>query len=275
MSILLAKAFELCSVSENTFLEFIREWQTLLGSALGATLAVLGSIFLYWIKIIHEKSNLRKECLRRVEIGITRSLEDTYKMQKKLHNFVERLRSLISAIRSITDSRHFSMESINFPTTREIYKDVDAPNFITSSYYLHNKLLWADAGIKETNETIVSLKNDFTEIQRKNELQVFLTRQNQIPNAEQQRNDYAASLESFANTIEEFINSFMKQGIKNLMQIKIYNNHLRGREGKSFLKKNEGKNFQKTVDSLDGIDSAIEAEVQSEITRIEARMIGT
>lgn len=67
-----------------------------------------------------------------------------------------------------TGGYHFSLKSINYPTIRDIYRDTDLPNFKVKSYYLHNKLLWTDAGIKETNETVISLKNDFAELQRKN-----------------------------------------------------------------------------------------------------------
>lgn len=148
--------------------EFINKWQTLIGSALGPFLAVILSAIGFWIKSAIGSKNERKEFLRRIEIGITRSLDDTFKTRIKLQYFVSRLRSLITEIKAVTDERHFSLESINYPTIRDIYRDIEAPNFKVKSYYLHNKLLWADAGIKETNETVISLKNDFAELQRKN-----------------------------------------------------------------------------------------------------------
>src|SRR3989338_8894259 len=138
--------------------EFINKWQTLVGSALGPFLAVIFSSIVFWIKSLIESRNERKEFLRRIEIGITRSLDDTYKTRQKLQYFVSRLRTLITEIREETDARNFSLESINYPTIRDIYRDIGAPNFKVRSYYLHNKLLWADAGIKETNETVISLK---------------------------------------------------------------------------------------------------------------------
>jgi len=263
--------------------EFINKWQTLIGSALGPFLAVILSAIGFWIKSAVENKKERKEFLRRIEIGTTRSLDDTYKTRQKLQFFVSRLRNLITEIRAVTDPRQFSLESINYPTMRDIYRDIDTPNFKVKSYYLHNKLLWADAGIKETNETVISLKNDFAELQRKNELHIILMRQNQTPNPAQQRAEYATNLESFANAIDDFINRFIKQGIEIMTQIKIYNEHLRKKYGHWFLWKHEGtklkyfrnkteqKAFARNLDSLERIDKAIQKEVESAITEAEKR----
>jgi len=263
--------------------EFINKWQTLIGSALGPFLAVILSAIGFWIKSAVENKKERKEFLRRIEIGTTRSLDDTYKTRQKLQFFVSRLRNLITEIRAVTDPRQFSLESINYPTMRDIYRDIDTPNCKVKSYYLHNKLLWADAGIKETNETVISLKNDFAELQRKNELHIILMRQNQTPNPAQQRAEYATNLESFANAIDDFINRFIKQGIEIMTQIKIYNEHLRKKYGHWFLWKHEGtklkyfrnkteqKAFARNLDSLERIDKAIQKEVESAITEAEKR----
>src|SRR3990167_10357852 len=203
----------------EVFIKFLDTWQTLIGAALGPFLAVLLSAIGFWIKSIVENKRERKEFLRRIEVGITRSLEDTYKTRQKLLYFVSRLKNLVAEIRAVTDPRQFSLESINYPTVREIYRDIEAPNFKVKSYYLHNKLLWADAGIKETNETVISLKNDFAELQRKNELHIILMKQNANPNPTQQRAEYSANLVLFANAIDDFIARFMKQGIEIMTQI--------------------------------------------------------
>ncbi|OGE03345.1 hypothetical protein A3B21_04270 [Candidatus Uhrbacteria bacterium RIFCSPLOWO2_01_FULL_47_24] len=265
------------------FIKFLDTWQTLIGAALGPFLAVILSAVGFWIKSIVENKRERKEFLRRIEVGITRSLDDTYKTRQKLLYFVSRLKNLVAEIRAVTDPRQFSLESINYPTVREIYRDIEAPNFKVKSYYLHNKLLWADAGIKETNETVVSLKNDFAELQRKNELHIILMRQNANPNPAQQRVEYSANLELFANAIDDFIARFMKQGIEIMTQIKIYNEHLRRKHSHWFLWKYEGtkfkyfynkaeqKQFSRNLDSLERIDMVIRTEVEAAIKEAEAR----
>ena len=264
--------------------DFINKWQTLIGSALGPFLAVIFSAIGFWIKSKLEDRKERKEYLRRIEISVTRSLDDTYKTRLKLQNFVSRLRALVKDIKAINDPRHFSLESINFPTIRESYRDIEAPAFKVKSYYLHNMLLWVDAGIKETNETVVNLKSDFAELQRKNELHIILMRQNQTPNAVPQREAYAENLETFAVAIEDFMNRFIKQGIEIMTRTKIYNEHLRKKwHGHWFLWRNEGtrfkyfkdkkqqKEFARNLDSMERIDKVIEKEVEKSIKEAEAR----
>jgi hypothetical protein len=264
--------------------EFINKWQTLIGSALGPFLAVIFSALGFWLKSKIEEGKERKEHLRRVEISVTRTLDDTYKTRLKLQNFVSRLKTLVKDIKAINNPRHFSLESINFPTIRESYRDIESPTFKVKSYYLHNMLLWIDAGTKETNETVVNLKSDFAELQRKNELHIILMRQNQNPDAALQRKEYAENLETFAVAIEEFINRFIKQGIKIMTQAKIYNDHLRKKHhGRWFLWRNEGtrfkyfkdkksqKAFARNLDSMERIDKVIEKEVESSIKEAEER----
>lgn len=259
--------------------EFLFKWQNLIGAALGAFLLGVSA----WIGGIIAKKEECKEHLRRIEINITRSLDDTYKARQKLQAFVSRLRDVVTQVRAITDERHFSLETTNYPTMRDIYRDVEAPSFKIKSYYLHNKLLWADAGIKETNETIIGLQSDFAGLLRKNELHIALMRQNKNPNSAQQREDYAYNLEGFANAVDEFIDRFIKQGIEIMTQVKIYNDHLRRRSGKWFLWKCEGINFRyfrnkakqeefaRNLNSLERIDKIIEQEVKSAIQDAENR----
>lgn len=265
------------------FIKFLDTWQTLIGAAAGPFLAVILSAIGFWVKSAVESKKERKEFLRRIEVEITRSLDDAYKTRQKLLFFVSRLRNLVVEIRAVTDPRQFSLESINYPTIREIYRDIEAPNFKVKSYYLHNKLLWTDAGIKETNETVISLKNDFAELQRKNELHIILMRQNANPNPAQQRAEYSANLVLFANAIDDFTKRFMKQGIEIMTQIKIYNDHLRRKRGYWFLWKHEGtkfkyfrnkaeqKKFSRNLDSLERIDEVIQPEVEAAIKEAEER----
>lgn len=71
----------------EAFTKFLDTWQTLVGAALGPFLAVVLSAIGFWIKSIVENKRERKEFLRRIEVGITRSLDDTYKTRQKLKCF--------------------------------------------------------------------------------------------------------------------------------------------------------------------------------------------
>jgi len=260
---------------------FIEKWQGLIGSALGPFLAVVLSAIGFWIKSVIESKKERKEFLRQIEISMARSLNDTFTAREQLKWFLGRIKDLVTESKSITDDRTFFLNRINFPTTREIYRDVDMPKFKIKSYYLHNKLMWIDAGIKEMNETVSNLKKDFEDVIRQNEVLVAVMRNN--PNPKMQRDAYERNLESFAEAIDKCVSRSIRQGIEIMTQVKIYNEKLRKRydfwfwwkiEGtrfKYFRTKTKQKEFARNLDSLERIDGIIKSEVESLIKKAEER----
>lgn len=260
---------------------FIKEWQELIGAALGPFLAIILSATGFWIKSIIEDKKERKEFLRRIEISLARSLNDIFTAREQLRWFSGRVKNLAAESKSITDDKIFFLNRVNFPTVREIYRDVDMPNFKIKSYYLHNKLMWIDAGTKEMNEVVLNLKNDFADLIRQNELLVAVMRNN--PNPKMQRMAYEQNLESFANAVVDFTSKSMRQGMEIMTQVKIYNEKLRRRNGYLFLWKQEGtkfkffrnkkeqKAFSRNLDSLDRIDKIIQKEVEAAIKNAEDR----
>ena len=265
----------------DLFINFLDKWQTLVGAALGAFLAVIGSLITYAINSANGRRKERKEFLRQIEISMARSLNDTFTLREQLKWFSQRVKDLAAESRSITDDRIFFLNRINFPTTREIYRDIGMPNFKVKSYYLHNKIMWIDAGVKEMNETVLNLKNDFEDLIRQNELLVAVMRNN--PNPRMQRESYERNLESFAGAIDEYISKSIKQGVEIMTQVKIYNEKLRSKHGYWFWWKQEGtkfkyfrnkkkqKAFSRNLDSLDRIDGAINKEVETVIAKAEER----
>jgi len=267
----------------ENFVAFVKEWQTLVGAALGAFLAVIGSLITYAINSANEERKRRKEFLRQIEISMARSLNDTFVAREQLTWFSQRVRHLAAEARSITNNREFFLVRINFPTTREIYRDVGMPNFKIKSYYLHNKIMWVDAGIKEMNETISNLKNDFENLIRQNEVLIALMREN--PNPQIQRDAYARNLDGFAKAIDEYIEKSIKQGVEIMTQVKVYNNYLHEPCGFVFRWKNEGIGFRlfckkfeliKVANSLEDLDRVdadkeIKAEVIAAIQKAEDR----
>lgn len=263
--------------------EFINKWQTLIGSAFGPFLAVILSAIGFWIKSAIETRKERKEFLRRIEISLARSLNDTFTAREQLKWFSGRIKNLIAESKSITDDKIFFLNRINFPTTREIYRDIDMPNFKIKSYYLHNKLMWIDAGIKEMNETVFNLKNDFEDLIRQNEVLVAVMRNN--PNPPMQRDAYERNLDSFAKAIDDYVSKSIKQGVEIMTQVKIFNEKLRKRHGfwfwwkiegtrfKYFRNKAKQREFARNLDSLERIDKTIQKEVESMITKAEERSV--
>lgn len=200
---------------------FIRGWQELIGAALGPFLAIILSAIGFWIKSIIEGKRERKEFLRRIEISLARSLNDIFAAREQLRWFSGRVKNLVAESKLITDDKIFFLNRVNFPTVREIYRDIDMPNFKVKSYYLHNKLMWIDASTKEMNKVVVNLKNDFEDLIRQNELLVAVMRNN--PDPKIQRVTYGENLESFASAIDDFTSKGLKQGIEIMTQVKIYN----------------------------------------------------
>ncbi len=143
--------------------------------------------------------------------------------------------------------------------------------------------MWVDAGIKEMNETISNLKNDFENLIRQNEVLIALMREN--PNPQIQRDAYARNLDGFAKAIDEYIEKSIKQGVEIMTQVKVYNNYLHEPCGFVFRWKNEGIGFRlfckkfeliKVANSLEDLDRVdadkeIKAEVIAAIQKAEDR----
>ncbi|MBI3335104.1 MAG: hypothetical protein HY001_01225, partial [Candidatus Portnoybacteria bacterium] len=214
--------------------------------------------------------------------GITRGLNDIYTVREQLKHFIKTTKDLASEARKNANPKEFFLERVNFPSVREIYRDVEVPNFKVQSYYLHNRLLFVDVEIKEMNEVHAELKNDFEALIRQNEMLVAMMIRSS-PNPAVQKQAYAENLEHFAKAIEDYISRRFPQGIKMMTQIKIYNDRLRKKYGywfcwkcestkfKYFRRKSEQKKFARNLDSLDRIDTIIEKQVESDIQDAEAR----
>lgn len=267
----------------ENILQLIRDWQELIGAALGPFLAVVLSAIGFLLKSKLDKISERKESLRRVEVGITSSLNDIYNTRERLKYFVSTLRRLIAEIKAVTSPNHFSLERVNFPALLEVHHDPDLRNFKIRSYYLHNKLLFSDVAVKEINVILVSLKNDFAELLKHNEFLIALMQNH--PNPPLQRAGYIENLEIFAAAVEDYAVNKLSKPIKLLSQVKLYNDRLRKGRGrgywnwwkqestklKYFRTKQDQKKFARNLDSLDRIDLEIEKEVQKALAEAEAR----
>jgi len=257
---------------------FLDRWQTLIGAALGPFLAVILSAVGFLIKSLLENRSVRKENHRRIEIGVTRSLNDVYTIREQLNQFVERLRGLTSEARIIADENEYFLHTINFPTVREVYRDPEASIFKVKSYYLHNNLLFIDAGAKELNEAVRDLKDYFKSLIQKNEMLVALGDRPQ-----HQRQAYADNLDNFASAINDYTTKHIQSGIKMMARIKVYNGLLRKRWGrltlwkqestkyKYFKTKDDQKKFARDIGTLERIDSNIEKMVLEEMAKVDKR----
>jgi hypothetical protein len=266
-------------------IDFLNKWQTLIGAGLGPFLAVILSAIGFLIKSKLDKNAEIRETMRRIEVGVSTALNDIFFTQALLKNFAKAIRALASRARAETNPKVFFLERINCPAFLEVYRDPDIHTLKVRSYYLHNQSLFMDSRIKEMNRILPQLKPDFEDVIRQNEILVTLMQSGSSPHPPTQRISYAENLEAFAAGIETYAIERLKEPIKILTQIKIYNDMLRkpwfrgyytwwkmeSPKFKFCLTKEERMKFAKNLDSLDRIDAVIEEEVKEAIKEAEKR----
>jgi hypothetical protein len=261
----------------EVFVSHLYRWQELAGAVSGPFIAVLLSAVSYKIGRWTEKSQQEKESLRRIEVGVTYTLNSIATMRQKLLYFVASLRNLIKEIEAISNPKEFAMQTINFPALGTIYLDEELPRLLVKSYYLHNKLLWIHSGVADVNNILNGLKEDFIRVVRLNEKMIDLMKD--APNPPAQRASYIENLKLFADGIEKFAKDDLIKGVKTLMEVKVYNDKLRkGRgEGTRTRWKNEGSSswlvrrffnvgdLVRNLNNIDRIDKELDEEVNKEI----------
>lgn len=268
-------------------IDFLKEWQDLIGAALGPFLAVFLSAVGFWIKSSLDKSKERAEAMRRIEAYTARALNDIFFIREKLKFFVGQLRSLATSIRGVTNPAEFSLHTVNCSFFGVIYLDNEALNFRIRSYYLHNKVMWMDAEIKDLNGTVANLERDFDLVIKRNDMIVGLMRSDddRPRDATSQRTAYAENLEILATGIEEYYTRKFPKTIKAITQLKLYNTKVRksyfrgflqwwlyeGVSFKYFATMKEFKDFARNLESIDRIDKSLEEEVKVAIEKAEER----
>lgn len=263
--------------------DFIYKWQELAGALIGPFLALLLSAFSYYVGRKVEKWKLEKEAMRRIEVGTTYSLNSVATMEKKLQTFVRSLRQLVADIHAETNPRTFALQTVNFPAIGRIYLDEELLKLPTKSYYVHNKLLWIDAGIRDVNNILANIKEDFDRVIRLNEKLLDLMRDNPDPPA--QRRAYAENLSLFADEIQRFASTDLKKGVTPMIQLKIYNDKLRApyMRGTRVRWEYEGvsswilqtvlgfKEPQRHLNNIDSVDEILQPELETALSEMEAR----
>jgi len=264
--------------------DFLDHWQTIIGAGLGPFLAVILSAIGFWAKSEIEKNREIWESMRRIEIGSTATLNDVFFTRELLLRFAKQVRDLAAAARAEKDERTFFLHRINVPAFLEVYRDPGIHMLKVRSYYIHNQTIFSDSRTKEINRILGQLKPDFEDVLRQNEILVTLMQSREKPDPPTQRKAYAENLEAFASGIENYATEKLKDPIRALTQIKVYNDMLRKRHWrgyymwwkmesprfKFFLPKEERAKFR-TLEGVDRIDAMIEPGVQKAIKTAEER----
>lgn len=253
--------------------ETLKDWQTLVGVILGATIGSLMSLFGFYIREKFKNNRNIIEGKRIVEVSSTRTLNDMYDLQIVLGMFLKRTNEIISEINKVMkNDTKYMLEETNFPPL-SVFIDDKLPEIRTKSYYVHNKILWTDAGVKRIQAILKEMKQNFWSLSRKNEFLVAAVNAKQ----REQKETYKSNLEDFNKGIEDVFVPYLKEALKVLMEIKIYNSKMRGKWGFFYKWKFEGISFkyfknQKMIEKynqelacIDRIDLIFKKEVDESI----------
>jgi len=253
----------------NNIFNTIQQWQALIGVLLGSFVGALMSLIGFYFRDKFEKARQLKEGRRRVEISVTRTINDMHTVKVNFPIFIKRTEKIIAEIdNALTDDTKYVLDETNLPFF-DVFLDKTLPDILTKSYYVHNKVLWVDAGVKSVNFELVEMKQNFSTLSRKNEFLVIIKAKQR-----EQKEAYKSNLQDFNRTIrEDFIPKALDVGMKTLMQIKVYNSKMRGRWGwymrwkyegvsfKYFKNKKEILNYNQELPCVDRIDALINQEV--------------
>ncbi len=269
-------------MSEDKCINLILQNQNFIGAAIGPFVAVILAAVGYWLKGILDRNKERKEYLRIIETVTTMSLNDIINIREQLNVFSKNIRQVVKKIKE-NSADSFSLDRINFPTIVRAYRYENIANIKTRSYYLHNKTLFADAYIKNINQTITDLKNDFEGLIKQNETIISLMKDQ--TNYQSQRLMYSTNLYNFSLAVDEFLKNNLPKVIETMNQTKVYNSKLRKKYGFLFLWKHEGESFKyfcnskekdkflRNINSLRRIDKLIQKEVEIAICDAESQLI--
>lgn len=257
--------------------DFIHKWQPLIGSTLGPFLAITLSLCAFYIKEKYQKRKERKECIRRVEVGLAQTLNHIFTSLSQLDYFVDRVKTIISEIEGVTDPTMYAINETNFPPIINIHFDEELSKMKFGSYYLHNKILIIEYLVRWTNSTIAQFREDFSKLLKKSE---FLILQKVTPTF--QREAYVENLKGFISMVETFLTSLRTENVKSIAQAKVYNLKLMKKyfmtlwkhekiDFRYFKTRKEIEKYRESLDALDRINNLIEVEVNKLIFEAEER----
>lgn len=212
----------------NMEIEFIYKWQTLIGSAAGPFLALILSAFSFWVKTSIDRQKNYQESLRKIEISITRSLNDIANVKVYLDTFHTEIINFSNEIRKNNPDDFFA-GMLRFQTINTIFNDPDLPRLPTKSYYLHNKILYLYVLIQRWNQDLSDFKDDYKDIRQLNEMTISLSKSALTPQI--QRNVYATNLEEYAKNLEDYVSKNFEPTVQMMVEIKIYVSKIRSRFG--------------------------------------------
>jgi len=240
----------------NLFKEdgFVDDWQTLIGSFLGAFFTLLAWYIGYEIQKWIDRKEKRKGAIQLADIYLTQSYNNSLMTIMQMEAFLKRIQERIFEVEQINDDINYFTRSTNFPPVANIrfYEDLLKPWI--GSYYLHNKIMSAEHIIAFTNAAIKKFDTDFSNLLSRCE-----ANKKEKINPRQQRFEYDWDLKWYSGMVLAVIKDLKTTGLKLLIQARQYNRKLM-KDYKQTKKYYEPEEMD--LKKMEKIDQLIDTEVQ-------------
>lgn len=239
---------------------FLDDWQTLIGSFLGAFLPISAWIVSYFWRKKESKYEKRKESIQFVEISVTQCINHSILSIIQMEEFLKRVEEKINEISKVIDETSYFPGSTNFPPMAEIWFNQIVLQPSIGSYYIHNKVTSIEHMIRFTNAAIKKFDTDYSNLLTRNETNISRLA------PKQQRYQYIQDLRWYTAMVKKVIDDLKGNGLRLFIQTKIYNLKLM-ESFKKTKKKYESKDMN--IEKMDKVDEMIESEVNKMLSGIK------
>jgi hypothetical protein len=147
----------------SSVVAFLKNWETLFGSLIGALLPVL--IVILWNPVANKikKYESRRESLREIEIDTSLIINDIYDIRSIYLEFIKNIRDQV--VISKGDEKIGPL-LFNTPPKIYVYNNPQLLKHETGSVYLHNVLIGLDKWTRQTNAVLDNIIESTLDIQK-------------------------------------------------------------------------------------------------------------
>lgn len=216
----------LLGIDMKEVINFLNEWQTLVGALIGAMLPVTIAILWHPVGNRIKKRRDEKEALEEVKIYTALILNDIAEHSSIWLNFTSQLRKIANDTTPVVE-----ITLINLPPPVDMYRDSVLSKIKTRSGILHNYLLGSDKWSRFISAHFTESRNRFIEIQ--DTMKTSLERVHSgVVNGRDVQIGYRSLVRGFSISVENSIFTSFKNGMFVAFMLQVYaSKRLRGRFG--------------------------------------------
>jgi len=268
----------------SSILAVLKNWETLLGSIIGALLPVLVAIL--WNPAANriKKYEALKESLREIEIDTTQIINDICDIRSIYFGFIKNIRDLVAVSKN---DEKIGPLLFNAPPKIYVYKNSQLLKYKTGSIYLHNTLIGLNKWTLQINAVLDNISENTLGIQKS-----FGDRFHKLPHPALRtdfndiKDNYNIELLRFADelsSIEETFDNGLEaaviakvcgQKMNNWNRSFVYSVFLKrfDSEYQAFLSAEKNSDSELTLNLYESVQTLIKEDVEAMIKKIEAAM---